>query len=94
MRAFSRKTISIPLGIRYSLKRFSCMFASCANTNEECSKPTQNSLKLLESNQARSRVATFALGEPRGQSDDFLTEASFISSRTVKRVFECFQSLT
>ena len=39
VRAFSRKTISIPLGILYSLKRFSCMFASYANTNDECSKP-------------------------------------------------------
>ena len=42
VRAFSRNTISIPLGIRYSLNLFSCIFASYANTKLECSNPTKH----------------------------------------------------
>ena len=59
VRAFSRKTMSIPLGILYSLNRFSCMFASCANTNDECSKPTSTQ----KSNDIRSsRLVVFQTG--------------------------------
>jgi hypothetical protein len=43
--AFSRNTISMPEGMRYSLNRFSCMLASYAKTKDECSKPIPSSIQ-------------------------------------------------
>ena len=47
VRAFSRKTMSMPEGMRYSLNLLSCMLASCAKTNDECSKPKSSPKQYL-----------------------------------------------
>ena len=56
VRAFSRNTMSIPLGILYSLNRFSCILASWAKAKEVCSKPTSSNVKT---GLIWSAVATF-----------------------------------
>ena len=56
VRAFSRNTMSIPLGILYSLNRFSCILASWAKAKDVCSKPTSSNVKT---GLIRSADATF-----------------------------------